>query len=108
MLMHFIVACTGVRVCVASPKHRVLESVWLHLILRDFIELVLESVWLHLGVIVCVASPALRGLVGVGPTTLCGEVKFRNSCMWQPVIGVTLIVESALIGYVRIYSCYAC
>ena len=51
---------------------------------------------------------ALRGIVGVGPTTLCGEVKFRNSCMWQPMNGVTLIVESALIGYVRIYSCYAC
>ena len=23
----------------------------------------------------------LRGIVGVGPMTLCGEVKFRNSCM---------------------------
>ena len=34
---------------------------------------------------------ALRGIVGVGPTTLCGEVKFRNSCMWQPVIGVTIM-----------------
>jgi hypothetical protein len=34
---------------------------------------------------------ALRGIVGVEPTTLCGEVNSGISCMWQPVIGVTIM-----------------
>ena len=94
--MHFIVgdiicvASPGVSICVATPNPA--GFYWVG-----------DSICVASpGDSVCVASLALRGIVGVGPTTLCGEVKFRNSCMWQPVIGVTLIVKSALIGYVRI------
>ena len=52
---------------------------------------------------------ALRGIVGVGPTTLCGEVNSGiHACETVPGRVITIIVESALVGYVRIYSCYAC
>ena len=49
-------------------------------------------------------SPALRGIVGVGPTTLCGEVNSGiHACETVPCRVITIIVESALIGYVRIW-----
>ena len=47
---------------------------------------------------------ALRGIVGVGPTTLCGEVNSGiHACETVPGRVITIIVESALIGYVRIW-----
>jgi hypothetical protein len=58
MLMHFIIACMGVDSCERT-----------HLSTRCCVDA--ED---------CVA-PTLRGLVGDGPTTLCREVKFHNSCM---------------------------
>ena len=40
----------------------------------------------------------------MGPTTLCGEVNSRiHACETVPCRVITIIVESALIGYVRIW-----
>jgi hypothetical protein len=45
----------------------------------------------------------IESVLDLGDRTRCyPTVKFQNSCMWQPVIGVTIILESALIGLVCI------